>query len=737
MKRVLTLLLVLVLFKISYSQDYQDWKFMHPRPHSSSISRIKMIDANTWLAVGSTGLFMKTTNAGQNWYFNYTAGKIGNAGAVTGAKDLWFFNANTGLVVGDQGYVGRTTNGGVTFDSLALGLVPTNSRCWAIWFADASTGYIGAGSQTAFTTQILKTTNGGLNWTTVYTNSSLYISALGGADVNTVLAPSMDGTLLRTSNGGNNWSVTPAAVPQGMYNVSFLNSTTGFLCGYNGYVRRTTDAGLSFDTINTPQTDWSLFQVKTVSASEIYAMGDPQYIYKSTNLGNSWTSMPLIVTGPALTYIWYSLDKIGSNIVVSGDYGIVGQSVNNGITFSSKSYELSTSFMFDMQTIPGTSKVFCVGRPVSGTLQGQVFYSSNSGNNWTLYNLDTVGDFSAISMINENTGFVSGQNSKIKKTTNGGQTWFTMNPPSANSYNLYNMKFFDVNTGFVFVNYDFSSIGKVFKTTDGCQTWQQYSHGTSDGINSADMLNANTGFITLNSSGRQLYKTTNGGVNWAVDSTGLTGTIGDVRFADANTVYAGSSYGTSRIARSTNGGNNWTLLTLPAACDVKSIKFKDANTGYVCGNLTTAVFRTTNGGQSWTFQNLHNVTLGKVYVNNSDTAWALGGNCAIFRYTGSTATGVEYSGNVTPKDYELKQNYPNPFNPVTTIEFNLPKAGNVSVKVYDITGRQYNTEIRNMQLNAGNFKLYFNASELSSGVYFYSLVVNGEQVASKKMLLVK
>jgi hypothetical protein len=83
------------------------------------------------------------------------------------------------------------------------------------------------------------------------------------------------------------------------------------------------------------------------------------------------------------------------------------------------------------------------------------------------------------------------------------------------------------------------------------------------------------------------------------------------------------------------------------------------------------------------------------------------------------------------------QNYPNPFNPVTTIEFALPKSGLVSVKVFDIAGREYYTDVRNLTLNPGTFKMSFDGSGLSSGIYFYSLNVDGINVMTKKMMMIK
>ena len=88
-----------------------------------------------------------------------------------------------------------------------------------------------------------------------------------------------------------------------------------------------------------------------------------------------------------------------------------------------------------------------------------------------------------------------------------------------------------------------------------------------------------------------------------------------------------------------------------------------------------------------------------------------------------------------PSGFSLSQNYPNPFNPSTTIKFALPVSGQVSLKVYDITGRLV-SEIINQNLQAGTHEVNFNASDLSSGAYFYKLETKGFSDI-KKMMLVK
>lgn len=101
------------------------------------------------------------------------------------------------------------------------------------------------------------------------------------------------------------------------------------------------------------------------------------------------------------------------------------------------------------------------------------------------------------------------------------------------------------------------------------------------------------------------------------------------------------------------------------------------------------------------------------------------------RYSSVTKVG----NNETPTSYSLSQNYPNPFNPTTKINFNLAKNGFVTMKIYNILGKEV-ANLVNGNYNAGSYSIDFNASKLSSGVYFYSIEVNGFKDI-KKMMLVK
>ena len=87
-----------------------------------------------------------------------------------------------------------------------------------------------------------------------------------------------------------------------------------------------------------------------------------------------------------------------------------------------------------------------------------------------------------------------------------------------------------------------------------------------------------------------------------------------------------------------------------------------------------------------------------------------------------------------PKNISLYQNYPNPFNPSTLIKYQLPVSDNVTIKVYDVLGNEITTLVDEFK-PAGSYRISFDASKLSSGVYFYRLQTSGFNEIKKMVYL--
>jgi len=111
------------------------------------------------------------------------------------------------------------------------------------------------------------------------------------------------------------------------------------------------------------------------------------------------------------------------------------------------------------------------------------------------------------------------------------------------------------------------------------------------------------------------------------------------------------------------------------------------------------------------------------------------GSNFIGRYDISGITSLKNTKSKIAKDYYLYQNYPNPFNPTTTLSYTLPESGNVTLIVFNMLGQKVATLFSGKQTK-GKYSLQWDASELSSGLYFYQLKTNNQR-QTKRMLLIK
>jgi hypothetical protein len=168
------------------------------------------------------------------------------------------------------------------------------------------------------------------------------------------------------------------------------------------------------------------------------------------------------------------------------------------------------------------------------------------------------------------------------------------------------------------------------------------------------------------------------------------------------------------LSRSTNGGTSWTDFR------VTEHRFYPRPVNGTQGNMGDNIGITSGNGKLY-----------PVWMSNQGSAvfqvWS-----AIIDYS---TIGIQQIGSEIPSTFELKQNYPNPFNPSTKIGFKIPKSWFVSLKIYDITGKEVQALLE-QSLNAGEYSVDWNAGNLPSGIYIYSMQA-GSFTQSRKMILVK
>ena len=149
------------------------------------------------------------------------------------------------------------------------------------------------------------------------------------------------------------------------------------------------------------------------------------------------------------------------------------------------------------------------------------------------------------------------------------------------------------------------------------------------------------------------------------------------------------------------------------------------------------ILRTSDGGTSWEEQTSGTANLlTNVYFTDVLNGWLVGENGIILHTTNGGVSFVEEEQlSEVPTVFLLSQNYPNPFNPSTKIKYSVPQSSNVTIKVFDILGKEIETLV-NEEKPAGTYELTWIAEGLPSGVYFYQLKA-GSFIETKKMLLLK
>lgn len=367
----------------------------------------------------------------------------------------------------------------------------------------------------------------------------------------------------------------------------------------------------------------------------------------------------------------------------------------------------------------------------SGSDTGYVMKTTDGGNSWSVQ-VRQILNLNVVQFLNANTGYAGGGDgfSKILKTINGGNNWNITN--SIGGITVTDMYFVNENTGWA-CN-DAPIVGGLWYTTNGSSTWQPQL-GASFGPLALFFLNKDTGWVL--SSDNKIYKTLNSGFNWFQQANFLNEDLVDVYFTNALTGWIHG--GPTGIYKSTNGGTNWDTVSNALGYGLGKIFFINPNKGWIGRAFNKMLV--TNDGQTWGYQSTPAFTNYSVYFTDTLKGWA-GTNILIHTTDGGgPPVGIQQIGTEIPTDYKLYQNYPNPFNPVTNIKYSIMpnvkgKMSRVELSIFDITGKEVKKLVDKDQ-SAGTYLVDWNASGFSSGVYFYSLMIEDNLIDTKKMLMIK
>lgn len=685
-----------------------------------------MLDSSGRVYAGTyLGGIFRTTNNGDLWEQIYTDTLLIDVRSLA-------FNAIGHLIAGSDGMgVHRSTDDGVTWQRL-------NNALYTLMVYSLVTlpgGVMLAGTGSG----IYRSTDNGNTFALVDSGPpTSYITKLAVLSNGHAFAGTIGEGVYKSTDGGLHWVGVNNGIPTSGTSVAALSigpTQELYLCtGVKIY--RTTDEGDTWTDMNAPSDGY--YGLTVTSAGNIYASA--RSVYKSTDNGTSWTEQiisPNVWPGDILT-------SGGSTFVAtlgSGVYrtDVAGAEAMAGGVWTQVTQGMPSTFITAIAQDTAAVRLY-VGTKYSG-----VFRSDDGAASWINVSDGLGYDWINALVFNPLTGSLfAGNNAYTFKSTNQGTTWTQLGSGGATFLGLNSR-------GELFCGWGSS----VRRSTDDGETWN-YSDLWPVGDISDMAFHGDTVYVATGSSSgfnaRGVYRSTDNGTTWSTYNTGLT----DLNVRRVAVLDTSSSLGGIR----TSGAQ----CTSPLRIATTDKVFQRDPSGWVesmqgIGSMETIaqLIPHSSGGKkefgllsqhsnlflqdfpncTWDlgFQLSTKFELERVEVlsRGASAEYGVGtrGSGMIMVRTG---TSVDNDGG-TPDTFALKQNYPNPFNPGTSIRFDLKTNGFVSLKVYDVLGREVAT-IVNDPLYAGSYTKSFNANGLASGIYFYRLR-SGAFTEVRKMLITR
>ncbi len=740
---------------ISFFNIYaQEWKEVTSASYGI-LTNVFFLNENTGWMVGNKGTILKTTDGGNNWVTPLNQ----ELSIPNTLYSVHFINANTGFFGGTKNLLFKTTNGGNTVDTVSF---PANSKAAikAIYFIDENKGWVL--SSESKKAKLYHTSDGGSNWTIQITEDNSDLESMHFlSETKAICVGGVKNALaIYSTNDGINWtksqmpSFTVSYSKLDLHDIFIMNETNAFIVGYGtssvglqpSILLKSTDGGLTWnfqDQNENNKVYTNLYGVTFKNDTEGLAIGgdatNGYVIYKTTDGGTNWQNSPF-----PFGFTPKSVYSINNKVWVAGSSG--------GSAFSSdfgNSWILTTdipaSTLFAIQFVNNNIAY-------AGGYGGMILKTENGGITWNASYANAgklCPSIEALDFVNENIGYLARKNRLISKTTDGGLTWMSVLPDTNwNKTTIYGIDFIDENFGIAVGKFG-TGTSALYKTTDGGNSWIKQTGTFSEQLTAVTIIDNNNA-VTVGRN-KIISYSTDGGNNWSnatlngLPNPSASLNFNDVKFLDNNFGIAAGDV----LMKTTDGGKNWKYVNIPdLSKEIKACAIADALTWYVTGSKF--VFKTTDGGNNWidisdTNTIAKNASLSSITVDADGYPWVAGGTSKI--YTLAPLTNVENKQFETVNNFRLEQNYPNPFNPATTIKYTLPsnissrlgkgniKEGLVTLKIYDLLGREIATLV-NEQKQPGSYKVIFNASNLSSGVYYYRLKYNNISTI-RKMLFIK
>lgn len=510
----------------------ENWEILNPKVNTSArFLDVHLLNENRGFAI-VTHLLFETNDKGDSW---------NQKSEFLGAKQIEFLG-NTGFIVGVDGLVIKTTDGGVTWSTLDTGIANDLN---SISFIDGNTLVLGGENS------IQITTDGGSTWQSMDTTLPGYQETMLTSYFQSIMighSVGSSGRIYKTTDGGTSWTTTQ---PVGAFRptvgvIQFISETLGYASGKSMELYRTTDAGDTWTEVNTGIAYDSYYAIYFIDENNGYIAGEYGLIQKTTDAGVTW-----------------EIKGFQSGLVSDTDvYGLYFNDVNTG---------------------------FAVGKG------GRIERTLDGASSWEQYG-PFFGDVRQLEFVNNDLCYALVGNTFFKSLDQG-VSWENLGPPITD-IKTTKFNFINENIGYSIGGGEVGTSGDtddVFKTIDGGISWVQKSPAFTDDLYCIDFVNENLGFVSGGFNSKGVFRTQNGGDTW---EEVLDASFGEVQFLNSQVGY-GRTVGNAfnKIYKTSDSGTTWQLV-YEVEEDINSIYFLDESIGYLVGD-DALMMKTSDGGTSW------------------------------------------------------------------------------------------------------------------------------------------
>jgi photosystem II stability/assembly factor-like uncharacterized protein len=527
--------------------------------------------------------------------------------------------------------------------------------------------------------------------------------------------------LIESTDGGSKWNILNEDY---IYHDIFINPSDNqnlFSIVYTGYMdfflAESEDGGATWTPDITENWVTGLYADKDFN---LYAEEDGN-VKKSADNGITWSNIDTLCAGRGVRLL-NRCETNYSNVenIYFGTYCGTYKSTDGGLNCDLKNANLTNSYILDIEIHPFNNNVIYAGG-------GQGLWKSTDGcETWNQVNDERI-KVIRYDQTNPDTLYYGGQN--LMRSYDGGETFTDIRNGVLGEIRDIKIDQHSSNVIYaVSLYYDFY----LYKSTNYGNEWEA--------INSCLQKHYPLVFIDPNSSDTLYFsneRSLDGGLTWN-DVTSYSNEVVSVHPYDSNIIFFSDrneltvTYDWGKTFQVLETYTNW-LAPVPAIGNLVFDNNYPDNMFYCTPN--NGIHYTNDSGENWsvlegsyekrTLDVIPLVEEGKIYIATHGNGVWIGENVSL---------GID-KGQLLIDNYELYQNYPNPFNPVTQIKFALAKTAEVKLSVYNITG-QLVSQLASGTINAGVHSVDFNGAKLNSGVYYYTLEVDGKAM-TRRMVLMK